>query len=229
MKGHPALSAQNPQFQLSQEYYLKGLDFTDWYRYYFMIQSVIRCRPEKILEIGVGNRIVEHCLDDYVDEYVTMDLNTNLNPNIQGDLREFQPGLQDKFDTIICSEVLEHMPFHDLKSNLDNMHRYLKANGKVIITLPHRRRSFLFISPSFKHYSFSLPIWTTPTGFYLRFFKNKIVIDPNHFWEIGDMKIRRSDVEFEMKKAGFKVNTFMELLYVDFWLLEKVDGSGTEP
>jgi|WetSurMetagenome_2_1015567.scaffolds.fasta_scaffold36595_1 SAM-dependent methyltransferase len=223
MKGRSTLSVADPQFQLSHEYYLKGLDFTDWYRYYFIINYIIQYKPQRVLEIGVGNRIVERCLEDSVNEYMTMDLNPNLSPDILSDLREFQPDLQNKFDMIICSEVLEHMPFQDLKGNLDNIRRYLTTGGKAIITLPHRQRSFLFISPSYRHFLFALPIWTTPIGFYLRFFKKKVVRDPNHLWEIGDLVVKKNDVESLIKDAGFRIDKFMDLLYVDFWLLEKLE------
>lgn len=221
MNGGKESYAESPQFQLSYEYYLTGLDFTDWYRYYFIVQSVIQYRPKRVLEIGIGNRIVEHCLSSLIDEYKTMDLNPNLNPDILGDLRSFRPELEGHFDVVICSEVLEHMPFDDLRSNLNSIHRYLRRGGKAIITLPHRRRSFLFISPSYKHYHFSLPIWTTAAGFYLRFIRKKIIIDPNHQWEIGDLKTKKRDVEAAMKDEGFNINKFMDMLYTDFWVLEK--------
>lgn len=224
MKESSTLFSTDQQFQLSHEYYLNGLDFTDWYRYYFIIKSVTLFKPERILEIGVGNSIVERCLEDFVDEYVTMDLNPNLLPDILGDLRDFQLDLQKKFDVIICSEVLEHMPFQDLKGNLYNISRYLTPGGRAIITLPHRRRSFLFISPSYRHFLIFLPIWTTLAGFYLRFFKKKIIIDPNHPWEIGVLNIKKSDVESLMREAGFRIDKSMDLLYVDFWLLEKLDA-----
>jgi SAM-dependent methyltransferase len=114
------------------------------------------------------------------------------------------------------------MPFQDLKRNLYNICRYLRPGGRAIITLPHRRRSFLLVSPSYKHFFISLPIWTTPTGFYLRFFKKKTVMDPNHLWEIGVLNIKKSDVESLIREAGFRIDKFMDLLYVDFWLLEKL-------
>jgi len=214
-------SSRDKQFQLSQEYYLKGLDFTDWYRYYFIIKNVIQLRPRRILEIGIGNRIVENCLEPYVEEYTTMDLNPGLQPDILGDLRDFQPKCEGRFEAVICSEVLEHLPFQDLEPCLNNIRGYLTEGGKAIITLPHRRNSFLFISPTYKHYLFALPIWTTPAGFVLRFLKRKVIIDPNHHWEIGDINTRRGDVEARIKRSGFRITAFSKLLYVDFWLLER--------
>ena len=63
------------QFNLDPDYYLKHLDFINWYRYYFPVKEVLRDRPRQILEIGVGSGIVRNCLSALVEDYLTLDIN----------------------------------------------------------------------------------------------------------------------------------------------------------
>jgi len=211
------------QFNWDREYYLKGLDFPTWYRYLYLIKEIIYGEPENLLEVGVGSKVIENIFKDKVKNYITMDINSNLNCDIVGDLREFNSSLLGMFDCVVCADVLEHMPFKDLKLNLKNIFNYLIMGGVTLITIPHRRKEMLIISrfPGYKTFFISLPIWITPRGFYQWFIKKKVWIDPYHCWEIGDGKIRKADVEDVYRTVGFKVNKFIKLPYVDFWVLKK--------
>lgn len=213
------------QFSMNYEDYLRGLDLENWYRYYYIIKEVIAFRPKNTLEIGAGNEVAKNCLIKFIKDYKVMDINPKLNPDILSDLREFRRELKEKFDCIICADVLEHMPFNDLEKNLTNIHKYLKENGKALITIPHRRINFIFLTSfsPYKPYFFALPSWFcfTPRAFYSRFIKREIQKDPHHCWEIGDGRIKRKNVESYIKKVGFKIDKFMQLFYVDFWVLER--------
>ncbi len=81
------------------------------------------------------------------------------------------------------------------------------------------------MSPTNKPHVFTVPTgFLSPGAFYRRFIKRKIWIGPNHCWEIGDGKIRRRDVEAEFVKAGFSIDKFQKLLYVDYWVLKKTEN-----
>jgi 2-polyprenyl-3-methyl-5-hydroxy-6-metoxy-1,4-benzoquinol methylase len=214
----------NSQFYLDYEYYLKNLHFLDWYRYFFIIKEVIKFKPNNVLEIGAGNEVIKNCLSKFVKDYKVMDINPKLKPDIIADLREFHPELKEKFDCVICAEVLEHTPFKDLEKNLTNVYNYLIPEGKIMITLPHQRIYFLFLSSLFgkKPYVVTFPPgFTTPRAFYYRFIKKEIWKDPHHRWEIGDGKIKQSDVESVIKKLAFSIEKFQKLLYADLFVLKK--------
>lgn len=214
----------NSQFSMSYEDYLKGIDLSNWYRYYFLIKEIIKEKPKNILEIGVGNKVVKNCLKNFVEDYQVMDINQKLNPDILSDLREFKPELKEKFDCIICADVLEHMPFEDLEKNLVNIFQYLNKNGQALITIPNQEKRIAILD-LFSHQEpliVTIPFQIhTPKGYYYRFIKRKIGVDPHHCWEIGDGRIKKKDVEAVIKKVGFGINKFMKLLYVDFWVLNK--------
>jgi 2-polyprenyl-3-methyl-5-hydroxy-6-metoxy-1,4-benzoquinol methylase len=163
---------------------------------------------KEILEIGAGNEVVKNCLQKFVNVYKVMDINEKLKPDFLADLRKFKPELREKFDCVVCAEVLEHMPFEDLEKNLTNIYNYLRNNGKAIITIPHRRARILIITPLsyLKPLIITLPFWIKSSlkSFYQQVIKKKVWIDPHHCWEIGDGKINLKDVEEVMKELALK-------------------------
>ena len=215
----------NYQFNFPHEEHLNGIDLSNWFRYYHIIKEVIALKPKKILEIGAGNEIVKNCLKDFTEDYKVMDINTKLEPDILSDLRKFKSELKEKFDCLICAEVLEHMPFNDLEKNLSNIYEYLKKGGRAIITIPHRRARMMVITPlSYqKAKIIELPSWLKSSfkSFFKQIMQKKVWIDPHHCWEIGDGKVKRKDVEEIMKKTGFEIEKLKKLLQVDFWILNK--------
>lgn len=215
----------NDQFNFETNDYLDGINLSNWFRYYHILKEVIALKPKKILEIGVGNEIVKNCLKDFVEDYKVMDINPKLKPDILSDLREVRPELKEKFDCLICADVLEHIPFEDLEKNLANIYSYLNHGGRAIITIPHRRARIMVITPLSCQEAkiFELPSWIKSNfkSFFKQIIQRKVWIDPCHCWEIGDRKIKRKNVEKIMEKEGFKIEKFKKLLQIDFWFLRK--------
>ncbi len=164
------------QFRLEQKYYLKQLDFLNWYRYFFIIKEVIDLLPSDILEIGTGSGIVRNCLQPLVKNYVVLDVNPKLKPDLVGDVRAYQDALENKFDCVIIADVLEHLPFSDFGKSLKHIHSYLRKDGKVLATIPHRRSHFLFMTPlKADPCVFTVPTgFLSPAAFSRRFIKRKI-------------------------------------------------------
>ena len=162
------------QFELSKEYYLKNLDFVNWYRYYFIVKEVIDSSFQNVLEVGVGSGIVKNILKPLVKTYITMDINKKLSPDIVANVLEFQEKLIDKFDCVIIADVVEHLPFDCLERVLLNIKSYLVSNGKIIITIPHRRSNFLFMGPTYVPHVLTVPTgFLSPRASYRRFIKKK--------------------------------------------------------
>ena len=210
------------QFRLKREYFLNQLDFLNWYRYFFLMKQVINFAPDDVLEVGTGSGILKSCLQPLVKRYTVLDINPALEPDILGDVRTHLAEFCERFDCVIIADVLEHIPFADVPQSLANIYAYLKPRGKALITIPHRRSHFLFMTPAQKPRVVTVPTgFLSPGGFYRRFIKRRIWIDPHHCWEIGDGKIRRRDVDGVCREVGFAIERVMKLLYVDFWVLTK--------
>lgn len=212
----------NEQFSFRPDYYLKQLDFLNWYRYYHLIKDVLAIKASDLMEVGTGAGMVRNCLEPLVTSYTTLDINKELSPDFLLDVREPLTELNKKFDCAIAADILEHLPFSDMKIAMKNLYDYLKPGGHALITIPHRQSNFLFMTPT------QIPhVFTVPTGFlslgafYRRFIKRKIWIDPNHCWEIGDGNIKVRDVDNCFLNTGFEIEKFEKLLYVDYWVLKK--------
>ncbi len=207
---------------LEKDYYLKQLDFLNWYRFFFIIKEIIALRPKSILEIGEGSGIIKKIIEPLVEKYETMDVNEKLSPTYLNDVRNLKLELKEKYDCIIAADILEHIPFDNLEKALANLYAYLKKDGKALITIPHRASNFLLMTPTQIPRAFRVPTgFLSPGAFYRRFIKRKIWIDPDHQWEIGDGKHKIKDVENIMKKVGFTLQKREKLIYVDFWVLKK--------
>ncbi len=215
----------NSQFSMDLGAYLKGTDLSSWFRYYFILKEVIAIAPKNVLEIGAGNEVVKNCLLGSVESYRVLDINSKLKPDILSDLREYKPELKEKFDCLICSEVLEHMLFENLENNLVNIYKYLKKGGRAVITIPHRRARVMIVTPlSYqKPLIIELPFWAKSSfkSFYDQVLRGQVYIDAHHCWEIGAGKIKKENVEEIFKKSGFLINKSKKLLHVDLWVLDK--------
>ena len=196
------------QFQRERAEYLQDMDFCDWFRYWFIVREIIGSQSSVVLDVGAGCGIVKNCLQPIVERYVTMDVSSALAPDILADVREFRPELKGSFDYIIIAEVLEHIPFAEVERVCGNLFAYLVPSGKILVTIPHQRYSFLFVIPTIEPYILTIPRRKTP-------------IDSYHCWEIGDGEIKKGHIESIFKSVGFKIERYEKLLYVDFWTLVK--------
>ena len=215
-------SSFDKQFEMVTSDFMRNLDFLNWFRYFYLLKDIVRLSPRSVLEIGAGEGIIKKCVTGMVDNYFVLDINAKLLPDIVGDVRDFYCELENRFDLVVIADVLEHIPFGDLFRGLSNIARYMKDDSKLLVTIPHRRSNFLFMTPNY------IPrVLTVPTGFlslgsfYRRFIKRKIWIDPHHCWEIGDGSVRVKDVEKVFSECEFSIEYAKKLLYVDYWILCK--------
>ena len=210
------------QFHLERKNHLKNLDLINWYRFYYITRAVMDFEPENILEIGEGSGVVRNSLSTIVKEYKTMDINKNLDPDFLFSIKDFKSELKDKFKCVIAADVLEHLPFSDLEICMKNIYEYLSEGGRAIITIPHRRSNFFFMTPTQVPHLITVPTgFLSPGAFYRRFIKRKIWIDPHHCWEIGDGNIKKRDIESIFEKNKFRIIDAKKLIYVDYWVLKK--------
>jgi|GEM_PF-6823027 len=210
------------QFSLTSLDYLKKIDFINWYRYFHLFQDLLKIAPKSVLEIGAGEGTLKRITSTIIPEHKVLDVNTRLNPDFLGDVRFPISELCDSFECLIAADVLEHIPFADLSTAIRNLASYCKKGGYLLITIPHRRSHFLWMTPNQIPHVFTVPTgFLSLGGFYRRFIQRKIWIDPHHCWEIGDGNVRQEDVTKIFKQAGLNTISLSKLLYVDYWVLQK--------
>lgn len=114
------------------------------------IETAVRSMEKshlRILEIGCGNGNISYQLAHGGHHVLGIDIDTisiqkatssfhleNLQFKVM-DVCEYLVKDVDKYDVIICSEVLEHLP--NPLTIMHNINRLLKENGRAIITVPN--------------------------------------------------------------------------------------------
>ena len=201
-----------------------------WISYYYQQRIIIDAIHEiianhhsnkllKILEIGVGNKILSsllknHLMNENVNfNYTTVDMDPNLEPDIVGDITKLE--LSGRYDIIIAFQVLEHVPFEIAK----NVIKKLKdvCNYYMIISVPHKS---LHLSLSVKIPKSNIKTLLLPTiDIPIKFLPGE-----EHYWEVGTQgvsyKIFKSFLErhFLIKK-DFR-NPYLPIHH--FFILQKM-------
>jgi hypothetical protein len=113
-----------------------------------------------------------------------------------GDLVQINNLIKEKFDVILCCQVLEHLPINEAFLVLDQMQQISKY---VIMSVPYKTitiRGTIKV-PLLKEFEFCIkvPIWH----------QKKIgMVDTRHYWELGFSK-SVSDFKKELNKIGFNI------------------------
>ena len=93
-------------------------------------------RGESVLTIGAGGEVGD-LLGDYARRQgfavTSFDIDEKYGPDMLGDICAYDFG-ETAFDVIVLSEVLEHV--HSPHLAIENIHRVLKNEGRLILTVP---------------------------------------------------------------------------------------------
>lgn len=114
----------------------KYLKMSKWKSYYYQITEVIKSNPNKLLIIGKGDGIVPAILLNMGIEVTTFDYDETLKPDILGDVKLIDQYVKrGQYDTILCCEVLEHIPFEFFDIIIK---KFSDLNvKKVVLSLPN--------------------------------------------------------------------------------------------
>jgi len=182
--------------------------------YYHQIKEILNLNPNRVLEIGPGNKTVATILKKEDITIITIDIDEKLSPMILGDVRNL-PLNSNEFDVVTCFEVLEHLPYSDFLKALKEINRV--SSSYVVISMPDREH---FIRFSFKLRYFELKKLFTPP-----FQKTEEhEFDGQHYWEINTKGYPLERIKKDINKAGFKIKkTFrpFEYPFHRFFVLEK--------
>jgi len=105
--------------------------------YEFLGREFARIKPgESVLTIGAGGevgRLLGDCARRQGFSVTSFDIDEKYGPDILGDICTYDFG-ETSFDVIVLSEVLEHV--HSPHLAIENIHRILKTDGRLILTVP---------------------------------------------------------------------------------------------
>jgi hypothetical protein len=184
-----------PRVQVPEGHYQGGYDDWDkWVTYFWTIQNTLSRNLREVLEVGVGSRVVSFCLRNASVDLTTLDIDPSLEPDHVGSVTAM-PFPDRSFDGVVCTEVLEHMPFEETRKAIREIHRVTRRYA--FITVPHFALSFALLVRlpllHLREFRFRLP-WRKP-------------LKPNnqHFWECGRPGYPVRGIRKEFRDAGFRI------------------------
>ena len=113
---------------------LLSLKYVTKYRfasYRYQIKEVMLTEPANVLEIGIGPNLVTGFLTQHNVRVVTMDRERHLNPQLAGTILHL-PIKDITFDTVLCCQVLEHLPFQEFNNCLKELRSDLSGSGLFV-------------------------------------------------------------------------------------------------
>ncbi len=164
--------------------------------YWHQFDEVFKSRPEKVLEIGVGPHFVSSFLGLNNIKVVTVDIEKELKPGLVGTVREL-PFVEKAFDTVLCCQVLEHLPFEEINICLEEIHRV--CNKKLVLSLADKTLAVsLFLRiPNFVFWEF---LWSFPVAI-----REPIGTGKEHQWEIGRVGCSFKRIARLIEGSGFSI------------------------
>lgn len=206
--------------QVEKEHYnfLSYLNKARWNSYYHQIEEVLKSDSKSVLIIGKGDGIVPNILEEQVEKVKIFDIAEDLQPDYLGDILELSNIVDKKFDSILCCQVLEHLPFNKFEQCIYELSKI--TNNQIIISLP--QKNILF------NIGFKIPkIPKIDINVYIpKFYKNFVFEkegNGEHYWELNVKnypvnKIRKILKKYFILKREYTVK---ENLYHRFFILEK--------
>lgn len=181
---------------MNRYFNIKYLHRNRWISYWYQFKEAVSLDSKVVLEVGPGNGIVANLLKNNGIDVKTIDLDRGNNPDYAEDISSNLSISENCFDTVLCCEVLEHLPYSKFSSALKNMWKISRKN--VIITLPYTSKGTIKIRIHIPLTSVSYLKLFTP-------FPHKHIIEGEHYWEIGKEGYPLSKILGDIEKIGFKI------------------------
>lgn len=159
-----------------------------WTSYWHQVSNVIET-PGSCLEIGPGSGIVTRTLREHGVDVTTVDIDPRLGVDRVGAVTSL-PCTDGEFDVVLCSQVLEHVPWSQFSAALAELARV--ARRRVVVSLPQSGRGIRLHLELTPHRPLSLVLRTPARG--------TITFDGQHYWEVGVRGSRARDVRREIRR-----------------------------
>lgn len=191
-----------------------------WNSYYMQIKEIcehLSSTGGKVLLIGVGDGIVPYLLERIVQDIrvTTVDYAADLFPDIACDIRDLSKYILEKYDVILCCQVLEHLKFEEFGHVLSEFRKCIVQGGKLIISLPD---SGILCAINISIPKFHIKNYIRK---WCRWYKNDFEFNGEHYWEVNsagrysNKKIRKIiECYFKLEKVYLVPNNTYHRFYV---------------
>ena len=166
-------------------------DLKRWTSYWYQAEEVLNFSPKSVLIIGKGDGLVSEYLKLRGVKTITLDINRSLNPDITASVIDM-PFSDNSFDTVLCAQVLEHLPYGEFEKSLREIRRVTKRCA--VISLPH-------FGPVIK-FCLKIPL-LPPLKFMVKLpYPRKHVFNGEHYWEIGKRDYPMRKIKKDIINSG---------------------------
>jgi SAM-dependent methyltransferase len=125
--------------QVERSHYFRGYDTPDRFAsYWHQIDETSRLGG-RVVEIGTGNGAVAAVLRARGFDVTTVDIDEALGPNVVADIRGL-PFPDGSFDTVLASEVLEHLDWAEVPRAVSELARV--ARRGAVVSVPDSNAAF---------------------------------------------------------------------------------------
>lgn len=139
MKSWIKRNRQSIEQDLKQENRWKYFSPAILLQYKITLPMILRYARLKLLDVGCGTMPFRPMILPYVTDYDGMDLYPKIDAvRYVCDAQDMNEVGDESYDTVICLEVLEHLP--DPQRALKEIFRVLKTGGILIASVPHLSR-----------------------------------------------------------------------------------------
>lgn len=183
--------------------------------YWHQVDAVLRRAPRRMLEIGVGNGFVTRCLRQYGIAVDTLDFDAELSPGTTGSVTDL-PFRAGSFDLVLCSQVLEHLPFHLAEAALAEIRRVSRAHAVISVPDVTPRVRIMLPVPRRQELQVVMRNW-------FRRRPQHVSVPEQHEWEMGTRQVTHELFRNVIRRSGLTiVNEFcvFEQPYYHFFELE---------
>lgn len=182
-----------------------------WMSYWHQLDEIFKINPKNLLVIGTGDGIVQRILSKKMDVKV-LDIAEDLHPDILGSVTEISHLTNEKFDCILCCQVLEHIPFDLFEACLKELS--LCCNDYCVISLPQFRWALGIDFTINRTYGLQLVLPRKNVAY---------SFDGQHYWNMGAKGTSRSEVEKILMKYFYIESCYdvKEITFHRFYVLKK--------
>lgn len=169
-------------------------DKNRWMSYWHQIKEISDFHSKSVLIVGKGSGLVPEYLKLSGIKTITIDIDESLNPDVVASVLKM-PFAENEFDTVLCAQVLEHLPYNEFNKALSEMKKVAKIG--VVISLPHFGPAIRFFlkTPFLPELRFILKL---P-------YPIKHQFKGEHYWEIGKHGYPMAKIKRDIIKSGLSL------------------------